>query len=431
MEYSTIKAKHLIVISYDAFSNDNWEMARKLPNLSKLIENGVYSTNLKSIYPTLTYAVHSTMVTGVYTDKHGIYHNNPFQPFINPKDQNWFWFRKNIKVPTIYDAVKENGMKTASLLWPVTGKASINYNLPEIKAIKNENQALKILKNGTPFFCINMQLKYGSMLKGIEQPYLDDFTTKCAIDTIIKKKPNLLLMHLIELDDTKHKYGTDSKEIQEAIIRMDNRLGEIIGAVEKSGIMESTVFLIVGDHGQINVRYKVRLNQLFKEQGLIYEEDGELKWRAYLQSTGGSAYLHVRENDTGAKETALKIIKNAMKQECYGIESLYTRTELDAYHIDSSAYYMLEAKAGYSFDDTLDEEVIIDLEEQGIKYATHGYSPDKPEYKCNLVISGQCIKNEYELENAEMVDIAPTIADILGINFYNCDGKSLKEIFRD
>ncbi|MEA4805668.1 hypothetical protein [Acetobacterium wieringae] len=30
-----------------------------------------------------------------------------------------------------------------------------------------------------------------------------------------------------------------------------------------------------------------------------------------------------------------------------------------------------------------------------------------------------------------MVDIAPTMATILGIDFFDCDGRALKEIFQD
>ncbi|MDF2942248.1 MAG: type phosphodiesterase/nucleotide pyrophosphatase [Herbinix sp.] len=426
----TGKSKHLVVISYDAFSEDNWEKASKLPNLSKLIKNGAYSTKLKSVYPTLTYVVHTTMVTGVYPDKHGIYHNNPLQPFINEKEQSWFWFKKDIKVPAVYDALKKHRMKSAGILWPVTGKASIRYNIPEIRAIKNENQALKILKNGSPFFSIGMEKKFGHLRRGIEQPYLDNFTTRIAVDTIKRKKPNLLLMHLIDLDDAKHEHGTDSLEIEKVLIRMDQRLGDIIEAVREAGLEEDTVFLVLGDHGQINVRYKVRLNQLLKEEGLIYEEKGEMKWRAYIQNAGGAAYLHVKDNDTEAELLALDIIKKAMTEECYGIERLYNRKELDNYQVASSVGYMLEAKAGFCFEDSLDGPVVTDLEELGIKYATHGFSPNKPEYKCVLVISGACIKKEYQLGEVNMVDIAPTIASILGIDFYNCDGKSLNEIFR-
>lgn len=422
-------AKHLIVISYDAFSEDNWEMAKNLPNLSKLIKSGSYSTKLKSVYPTLTYVVHTSLVTGVYPDKHGIIHNNPFQPFIEEKNQKWYWFRKDIKAPTIYDALKNNNMSSAGILWPVTGKSSIRYNLPEIVAINGENQALKVLKNGSPFFCLNMELKYGKIRKGVRQPYLDNFSTMCAIDTIKRKKPNLLLLHLIDLDDAKHKYGTDSSEVEEAIKRMDKRLGQIINAVEEAGMWEDAVFIVVGDHGQFNVRYKVHLNNILKEENLIFEDNGSMQWRAYFQSCGGSAYLHIRKDDKEAEKSVLEVLKKIMEKDQYGIEALYYREELNSLHIDKTIQYMVEAKQGYSFDDNLHKTTIEDLEEESMKYATHGYLPDKDNYRCNLIISGDKIRKEHELGPVEMVDMAPTMAKILGIEFNSCDGRCLDEIF--
>lgn len=425
----TAMAKHLIVISYDAFSEDQWEVASRLPNLSKLIKSGAHSNQLKSVYPTLTYVVHTTIATGVYPDKHGIHHNNPFQPFVKEKEQSWFWFRNAIKMPTIYDAARKHNLSTAGILWPVSGKSSIQYNIPEIRAIKKENQALKVLKSGSPLYCIEMELKYGRLRNGIEQPYLDDFTTKCAIETIKRKKPNLLMMHLIDLDDAKHVYGTDSDEVKQVITRMDKRLGDIMQAVDEAGIKDDTVFLVLGDHGQFNVRYKVHLNNLLQEKGLIYEENGEMKWKAYFQCGGGAAYLHIKQGDEEAEQLALAAIREDMKEDASGIEELYAREELDQLHVGQSTKYMLEAKRGYCFDESMDNPTIVDLDKQGAKYATHGYSPNKEGYRCNMVISGNKVKRDFPIGDLEMVDIAPTMAKILGINFNPCDGRALDEIF--
>jgi len=60
---------HVILLSYDAFGERDWELAKTQPNLARLIENGAYTTKLRSVHPTLTYTVHTTMVTGVYPDK--------------------------------------------------------------------------------------------------------------------------------------------------------------------------------------------------------------------------------------------------------------------------------------------------------------------------------------------------------------------------
>lgn len=431
METKTGNAKHLIVISYDAFSVDQWERARNLPNLSKLIDNGAYTTNLTSVYPSLTYVAHSTMVTGVYPEKHGVFHNNSFQPFVREKDQSWFWYRSDLKVPTIYDKLKEHHLTSGGILWPVTGKASINYNIPEIRAIGKENQALKILKNGSPFYSIRMEMKYGNIRKGIEQPYLDDFTTRCTLDTIRRKKPNLMLVHLIDLDDTKHENGTHGDAIDHTLIRMDQRLGDIMEAVKEAGIYDETVFLVIGDHGQLDVQYKVKLNQLLMENGLIYEEKGELRWRAYVQGAGGAAYLHIKDGDLEAERRALSVLEAAMKSDSYGIECIYNAIEMKEQHAYPCAPYMLEAKAGYCFVDSLEGDVVTDLSKIGEKYATHGYSPKKSNYSCNLVISGAAMKKQYKINEARMIDIAPTMARILGIEFGPCDGKVLEEVFKN
>jgi len=425
----TAAAKHLIVISYDAFSEDNWEMASRLPNLAKLMKSGAHTNQLKSVYPTLTYVVHTTIATGVYPAKHGIHHNNPLQPFVKEEEQNWFWFRDAVKVPTIYDAAREHNLSTAGILWPVSGKSSIQYNIPEIRAIKKENQALKVLRSGSPLYCIRMELKFGRVRHGIEQPYLDDFTAKCAVDTIKRKKPNLLMMHMIDLDDAKHAYGTDSEEVRQVILRMDNRLGDIMQAVDEAGIKDDTVILVLGDHGQFNVRYKLHLNNLLQEKGLIFEENGKLSWRAYFQCGGGAAYLHIQPGDDEAEQIALAAIGDYMKSDSSGIESVYAREDLDRLHVGPSTRVMLEAKRGYCFDESLGELTIADLAEQGVKYATHGYSPENSGYRCNFVVSGAKVKKDYPIGPIEMVDIAPTMARILGIEFNPCDGRVLEEIF--
>ena len=425
-----MKTNHCIVISYDAFSKDNWESAIKKPNLAKLFTNGASTNLVKSVYPTLTYVIHSTYVTGAYPNKHGVFHNNPFQPFVPENEQNWHWFREDIQLPTVYEAARKKGLKTAGLLWPVSGKAAIDYNIPEIKAVKNENQAIKILKSGSKLFTLSMEMKYGKVRNGIAQPELDDFTTLCAVDVIKNKKPNLLLMHLIDLDDTKHLFGTKGPHIEEVIVRMDKRLGDIIQATIDAGTYDDTTFIIVGDHSQLDVRYKVYLNRLFYDHGLIYEEHGQMKWRAYVQGAGGAAYLHVQSGEEEAKHTALKLLQEAAQNDDFGIEAIYDRTQLDRMHVDEKFSYMIEAKEGYSFEDSHLEEVVVDLHAIGKKYATHGYSPNKPDYTSNLVISGNCVQAGLSLGEVSVIDIAPTIAHILRLDFEAIDGRALIEAFQ-
>ncbi|MTM62050.1 alkaline phosphatase family protein, partial [Turicibacter sanguinis] len=55
----------------------------------------------------------------------------------------------------------------------------------------------------------------------------------------------------------------------------------------------------------------------------------------------------------------------------------------------------------------------------------------KAGYKTIVMISGVGIKNQFEMGNISVMDIAPTIASILGLDFYDCDGRVLNEIFEE
>jgi len=271
----------------------------------------------------------------------------------------------------------------------------------------------------------------GRYREGIEQHQLDDYITLLTTDTIKRRKPNLTMIHLIELDNAKHHHRIDGEEVKTALTRLDKRVGEIMKAVEEANIQDETVIMVLGDHGHINVDYMVHLNNLLKDKGLIYEEKGKMQWRAYLQRTGGKAYLHIKEGDTEAEQIALTTLNDAMATEKYGIEEIYDSSVLETLHGHKDIKYVVEAKVGYAFEDSLKIPTVENYIDQGIKFATHGYSPEKPNYKCNFIVAGRDIKKGHDLGPIEMVDIAPTMAEILGLNFYECDGEALEGIFNN
>ena len=57
-----------------------------------------------------------------------------------------------------------------------------------------------------------MNRRFGHLRNGIAQPELDDFVTESAVHTIKTKKPNLMLIHLVDLDAQRHHHGFSSDE---------------------------------------------------------------------------------------------------------------------------------------------------------------------------------------------------------------------------
>jgi predicted AlkP superfamily pyrophosphatase or phosphodiesterase len=84
------------------------EYGLALPNLVRLTEDGMYSSGVRGVLPTVTYPSHTTLITGVSPAKHGISANTTFDPY-NKNEKGWYWYAEDIKVPTLWDAAHTAG----------------------------------------------------------------------------------------------------------------------------------------------------------------------------------------------------------------------------------------------------------------------------------------------------------------------------------
>lgn len=66
----------LIVISADAMVEEDLEEFQNLPNYKRWLEGGSRVRKVRSIYPTVTYACHTTMATGNLPWRHGVVSNS-------------------------------------------------------------------------------------------------------------------------------------------------------------------------------------------------------------------------------------------------------------------------------------------------------------------------------------------------------------------
>src|SRR5712692_7023075 len=127
---------HVIMISIDGLVPDYYlEPARlglKVPNLVKMKLGGAYAEGVEGIFPTVTYPAHTTMITGVRPAVHGIVQNRIFEAPTDPQTREWYWYADAIKTETLWSMAKKAGLVTATVGWPVTVGANIDYNVPEI-----------------------------------------------------------------------------------------------------------------------------------------------------------------------------------------------------------------------------------------------------------------------------------------------------------
>ncbi|WP_430340853.1 ectonucleotide pyrophosphatase/phosphodiesterase [Rossellomorea vietnamensis] len=422
---------HLIVISFDCLSALDFPILNELPHFQELIAHGSYCKGVVTIYPSVTYPCHATIVTGKYPNRHGVVNNTLLQP--GRESPDWHWHRKSIKGTTLYDEAKKAGMTTAALLWPVTAKGDIGYNMPEIFANRPwHNQILVSLLNGSPLFQLQMNRLFGHMRNGLNQPELDDFVLESTVETI-KRKPDLLLVHFTDLDTMRHYHGFSSDEAHAALRRHDERLGRIIEALKENGMYAKSTIVALGDHSALDESKAVQLNVLLKEKGLIsVNRRGKVTdWKAYCKGCDGSAYVYTRDPDSTQEVRSL--LERLQPDPSNGIESILTGEEAAGKGADANCAFMLEAGLGFYFKDTLDGSFIHTITQEDVKdkrytYGSHGYSPEKENYSTIFIAAGKGIRPNLEIPSMRLIDEGPTFAKLLGLTLENPDGKPIEEL---
>ena len=423
--------RKIIVISFDGLGTDDWKTISKMPGFARFMKGAAYCDQVQSVYPTLTYPAHCSIATGRLPVHHRVVQNLLLQPN-RMASPDWYWKRSYIQGKTIYEAAKEKGLKTASFLWPVTAGAKIDYHVPEIFANRKwDHQILASLRSGSKKFQAELFLKFGKLMQGIKEPYLDNFIQESVKYTLKKYEPDLTLIHFVDLDNMRHQYGHNSKEALMALKRHDQRLSELMDLMEG----EPVTWVLLGDHSSLDYNKCVRLNVLLQQLGYVTAADDGINvkdYRVLAQEGDGSAYIYAHPSLSEEEKNEIKAELKTLLQEFSAkhencIEAVFTGEEAGALGADERCLLMLEAKVGYSLLDTL-KGAVVDENAQPTK-ATHGYLPTKPGYTTVFAMKGDNIRPGQVDISMSLIDEGPTIARIFEGKLPEADGRVCEEFF--
>ena len=222
-----------LVISIDALITADIPRLRQLPHLGRIMEGAACAKDILCIYPTLTYPCHTTIATGCYPDRHGICNNERFQPCAEGR-ADWYWFRRDIRVPTLIDYAKANGLSTATVTWPVMGASGADYNIGEIWAPEEKDDPTPWFQQADSPAAAEIFEANKHMLCWMKTPQMDEFAAQCAVDIIRKHQPDLMLLHLSYVDHQRHKLGVHSPELVRAFDFVDQQIGRVLEALDET-----------------------------------------------------------------------------------------------------------------------------------------------------------------------------------------------------
>lgn len=414
-------ADHVFLISIDGlrpefYLDTHWPA----PTLQRLANEGGFARRVKPVFPTVTYPNHTTIVTGAYPGRHGIYYNSPFEP--GGDAGRWYWEAAAIKVPTLWDVVNAHGV-TASVGWPVTVGASIDFNIPEYWTPGRFDDFAEPVRQVTRPLGLLAQIETAMSGRWTDRriandhPRRDLLTAAAAAWLVQEKQPRLLLWHAIAVDHFQHDEGRDGQGVREALAAVDAGIGLLMDYAAKAGILERTAIIVTGDHGFYDVRTRLAPNVLLKQAGLLDDHRQRRDWRAAFLVTGAAAFLHLR--DEGDEQTVAEVIAalNQLPSAERELFDILMPSELKALNTAPDAALALAPKAG----------VTLSADSQGewrraASGGQHGHRVDGPEMYTGMVVWGAGVRAGAVIEQINLTDIAPLASALLGVPFVAPDG---------
>lgn len=408
----------VVLISIDGLKGSTLASlpARKLntPNLNEFVEKGAVSEGLAGVFPTVTYPSHTTIVTGRSPAAHGILGNTLFDPE-RTMNGAWYWYAEQIRVPALWDAARQKSFKTAAVSWPVTVGAQIDYNIPEFRFPRTIEDKMLLRLATTPGLLNEYEAANGEVPIRNQD---DMLRARMAAHLMRTRKPDLLLVHLMDMDHDQHGHGPDAPEALKTLEKID----ECIGMIRKETRDPNTVFVVVSDHGFWPVAKALHPVAILRSLDLAAPDGQPAKWKVAVHGNAGSFALIARQpDDLESIALATKTFQRLRDEKVWGVDKVLLRDELDAAKAHTGAFLAVSMASGFTVGYGTSGAW---LTPSGNTKGNHGYWPGPPELDAAFVAFGAGIAPR-KLPRGKLVDVAPTAAKLLGVSIADMEGQNL------
>lgn len=430
--------RHVVVISIDGFPayllNDP---KLPLPTIRALATAGAAAEGMHVSNPSVTWPNHTSLISGVRPEKHGVLFNGVLvrsgvgSPVALDSKRDK---ADLVRVATLYDRLHQAGYSTAEINWPCTRNSeSLDDSFPDVPdavqhstpRLRRELAAAGILADETD-----------ASFRSLSIVGRDDVWTSAACHVIRKRKPHLLLLHLLNVDATHHAQGPQSQPGYTAVAYADCCVARVLAALDEAGIRDRTTVFIVADHGFSIAKKALKPNVVLRQAGLLTtSRPGKIDTaRAQSFPEGGIGMVYL--TDPAKREAdRQRIIELFNGRE--GIAEVLTPEQFAEHGLPHPREYeqmadlVLVGKDGYAFSGSADgEEFVAPQAAGGISLGNHGFIATNPKMNAVFVASGAGIKPVVKLGLIDNIDVAPTVARVLGQDLPGADGRVLTEILQ-
>ena len=368
----------IILISIDGFQKDFLNRL-PVPHLLNLAQQGSYAP-LISVFPSLTFPNHYSIVTGLYPKNHGIMLNEFLasdikEPFTHqghaPTVTNPDWWLGE----PIWVTAQKQGQYTSSAFWP---GSAVNKNKP--------TYLVTFFEDGKPQQRVNQILSW--------------------LDLPASKRPTLLMLYFENIDNAGHKFGPDSIQVRDAARSIDNAIGNLQFGLKERGIENAIDIIIVSDHGMTSVDPKkiIDLNQFLPKKEI-----------AAITNEGAIVGVY-------PKPGKLNHIYRILKQIHAPIHTYLGSALPQSFHYNNP-------KRTPPIIVVAEEHAFILGNDKKVERGTHGYDPLLNSMQGIFIGYGPAFKSHYHRSAFKNIHIYSLLSYILHLKAANNDGSLLNDIF--
>ena len=430
---STAAERHVVVISIDGFAAYLVDDPKvPLPTIRRLAREGcIMEGGMTVSDPSVTWPNHTTLVTGMKPGRHGVLANGVLVrggigmpvKIDSHRDQ-----ADLVKVPTVVDMAHAAGFRTAEVNWPCTRNSqSFDDQFPDVpNALDYTTPRLRreLIEKGL------LRDETQASFRKVSVVGLDYVWTEAACHLIRKRKPHLMLVHLLNNDATHHRRGAQSQAGYTANAYADMCVSRIIDAIDDAGMRKDTTIILVADHGFTLTPRAIRPNVLLRKAGLLTVKDGRLiQAQVHVIPEGGMGLVYCT-NPANAPQAAADFRKRFRGQD--GVADVLLPDRFHEVGFPHPREYqqvpdaILVAKDGYAVSGAVTGETLVATYEQArTSLGSHGFLAKLPKMNAMCILSGAGVRPGVKLPEADNTAIAPTIAKLLGLEYPGADGKPL------
>lgn len=403
------------MVSIDGMKADYYlhadELGLKIPTLRQIMREGSYARGSQSVCPPVTYPNHTAMATGDTPLHHHIPANTQID-WNNTHPGEWFWYAQDIAARPIWDRVHDVGGRSATVSWPVTVGASADYEIPEYFRYGYPHDFKLLRAMVQPRTLLDDVMRSFGGEKVIDP---DDVIERSAAYIFAKYRPELTMVHLVELDEVQHNEGPETPAALATLEAEDHRLGLLWQAART--VQPDATLVVVSDHGFTKVDTEGAPNFLLAEAGLDKV--------ARAMTAGGYAGIYMAPGSTDADRVRVETFLQTLPQRAdSGVAQVLSRADLDKLGAFPGASWALYARDRVYFTAGLKGPATRPGKNKG----AHGYDPTRRDQQASFLAIGSGIKPGVIVEQAHTVDVGPTVARLLGIPMDGVDGRPLLEL---